>query len=155
MKNQLLLLEDVHGVGRKGDIVSVKPGFARNYLYPQQKAVLAEKHLIRLQERLRQERAAQAIVDKKEAEELAQMLKGKTLKTQVKVDQEGHLYGSVSSQDIVALFEEQLNILIDRRNIVLLKPIKALGVYEVDLRLQEGVPAMIILEIVAEEKKEE
>jgi len=155
MKNQLLLLEDVDGVGRKGDIVSVKPGFARNFLFPKKKAIIAEKHLVRLQERLKEERAQQAITDKKEAEELAKMLKGKMLKTQVKVDAEGHMYGSVSSQDIVGFFDEQLHILIHKRNIVLPKPIKSLGQYEIDLRLQEGVPAMVILEIVAEEKAEQ
>jgi len=151
MKNQLLLLDDIHGVGRKGEIVSVKPGFARNYLFPQKKAVVAEKHLVKLQARLKEERSKQAVDDKKEAEALAKMLAGKTLKTQVKVDGEGHMYGSVASKDLVQLFDEQLEIKIDRRSIILPKPIKSLGQFEIELRLQEGVPATIVLEIAAQE----
>ena len=152
MKNQVLLLDDVDGVGRKGDIVSVKAGFKRNYLFPQKKAVIAEKHLVRLQERLKEERKKQAIVDKKESEALAKELVGKTLHVKVKIDAEGHMYGSVSSQDVVRLFKDQLNVVLERRNVVLPKGIKKVGVHEVELKLKEGVPAIITIEITPEEK---
>ncbi len=152
MSNQLLLLEDVSGLGRSGDIVSVKPGFARNCLLPQKKAIIAEKHLVRLQEKLKQERAKQAVVDKKESETLAQEFAGKTLTTKAKIDSEGHMYGSVTAQDIVGLLKEQLGHDLDKRNILLLKPIKKLGVHEVELKLKEGVLATITLEITSEEK---
>ena len=153
MKNQLLLLDDVDGVGCSGDIVSVKPGFARNYLFPQKKAVVAEKHLVRLQERLKAERAKKAATDKKDAEKLAKELVGKTLTTSVKIDANGHMYGSIHAQDIAKLFTEQLEIPLEKRNVVLPKPIKKLGTVEVELKLKEGVPAKITLEIKAEAEK--
>ncbi|NGX37018.1 MAG: 50S ribosomal protein L9 [Chlamydiae bacterium] len=152
MKNQLLLLDDVDGVGRSGDIVSVKPGFARNFLFPQKKAIIAEKHLVRLQERLKEERTKKAVTDKKDAVALAKELVGKVLKTQVKIDAEGHMYGSVSAQDVVGFFKDQLNIVLDRRNVILPKGIKKIGVHEVELKLKEGVPAKITIEIAPEEK---
>ncbi|HSX11933.1 MAG TPA: 50S ribosomal protein L9, partial [Rhabdochlamydiaceae bacterium] len=86
MKNQLLLVEDVDDLGRSGDVVSVKPGFARNFLIPQKKAVVATKGTLRMQERLKEERAQKAIVDKKEAEEFAARIEGMVLTTTVKVD---------------------------------------------------------------------
>lgn len=151
MKNQLLLLEDVDGLGRSGDIVTVKSGFARNFLLPQKKGVVAEKHLVRLQEKLQEERAKQAVIDKKESEALAKQLDDKVLATSVKIDAEGHMYGSVSQQDIVSMMKEQLNIELDKRNVLLPKPIKKLGAHEIELKLKEGIPAKIALEISAEE----
>jgi len=155
MKKKLLLLEDVDGLGRSGDIVTAKPGFVRNFLLPKQKAILAEKHMVRLQERLKEERAKKAVSDKKEAEALAKEIIGKTLNTQVKIDAEGHMYGSVGAQDIVKFMKEQLAITIEKRNVAFPKPIKRLGVYAIELKLKEGVSAIINLEITAEETTEE
>lgn len=150
MKNQLLLLEDIDGVGRSGDIVSVRPGFARNFLLPQQKAVVAKKHLVRLQERLKEERAKRAVTDKAEALELAKRLEGQTLKTTMKFDAEGHMYGSVTAHDVVILFKDQLSVDLDKKNILIQRGIKEKGTHKIDLRLKEGVPAMIVLEIIPE-----
>lgn len=153
MKNQLLLLEDVEGIGRSGDIVSVKPGFARNFLIPKQKAVVAEKHLVRLQERLKEDRAKRAITDKAEALELVTKLEGQKLTTQMKFDAEGHMYGSVTAVDVAVLLKDQLRVELDKRNILIQKGIKEKGTHEIELRLKEGVPAKIILEIIPEVKE--
>src|SRR5689334_17894347 len=99
MANKLLLMKDVEELGRSGDVVSVKPGYARNYLLPQGFAVLADKKALKMQARLQEERRKKAVEDKKEAEELAQAIDGVTLTTIVKVDHEGHMYGSVSAHD--------------------------------------------------------
>lgn len=138
MRQQYLLLNDVEDVGRKGTVISAKAGFARNYLLPQQKAVLATPHTLRKQEQLQKERAAQALVDKKASEELREKLEGTALHVFVKVDSEGHLYGSVSAADIARLFEKE-GYKIDRKNILLPHPIKVLGVYDLTLRLNEEV----------------
>lgn len=153
MKNQLLLVEDIDDLGRSGDVVSVKPGFARNYLIPQKKAVFATKGTLRMQERLRDERAKKAIVDKKESEELAARIEGKVIKTFVKVDQEGHMYGSVTVSDILELLKND-GIELERRNVVLAHPIKELGNKEIQLKLKEGIPAKFTLKVLAEGKPE-
>ena len=146
MKNQLLLIDDVDQLGRSGDVVSVKPGYARNFLLPKKKAVVADKHTLRMQVRLKEERAKRAAVDKVESESLAERINGMTLTIEVKVDPEGHMYGSVAANDIVRLFAEQ-GIELERRNVVLLQPIKQLGEYPVVLKLKEGVPAQITLKV--------
>ncbi|MCH9630929.1 MAG: hypothetical protein S4CHLAM37_09390 [Chlamydiia bacterium] len=149
MQNQLLLLEDVGKLGRKGDIVTAKPGFVRNYLIPQKKAVVATAHTLKLRARLQEERTKQAAVDKKEAEALAKVIEGRKLSTKVKVDPAGHMYGSVTAADIVNLFEKE-GIELEKSYITLVHPIKTTGEHKVELRLKEGVPAHIIIEIVGE-----
>lgn len=152
--NQLLLLEDVINLGRKGEIVRAKPGFVRNFLLPQKKAVIADKRTIRMQERLQQERANQAATDKKDAEVLAAGLKDAVLSMTVKSDTQGHLYGSVSIMDIVKLLMTE-GFEIERKHVLMLKPIKIVGVYEIQLRLKEGVPATFKLKVKGDKAIEE
>lgn len=150
MKQSLLLLEDVDGLGRSGEIVSAKPGFARNFLIPQKKALFATKLTVKLQEKLQEERTKQAAIDKKEAEELAKKLEPKKYDIEVKVDKEGNLYGSVTVNDIASLFARE-ELPLDKKNIILPKPLKKLGTYTIELRLKENVPASITLEVKPEE----
>ncbi len=150
MKQQYLLIDDVEDVGRSGEIISVKPGFARNFLLPKQKAVLASPHTLRMQAKLQEERAKKADVDRKDSEELAKKLEGLTLTITVKVDPEGNMYGSVGPADIIHLFENQ-GISVDKRNIGLNKPIKEVGVHPMTLKLKEGVTSPYTLHIMGEQ----
>jgi large subunit ribosomal protein L9 len=109
---------------------------------------------LRLQAKLKEERAKLAVIDQKEAEVLAERLSGLTLTTEVKVDPEGHMYGSVGILDIVRLFEKE-GVQLEKRNIVLAHPIKALGVHTINLKLKEGVPAAITLQILNEHPLQE
>lgn len=157
MQNQLLLLDDVDNVGRSGDVVTVRPGFARNFLLPQKKAVVADKFTLRLQARLKEERAKRAEVDKKDALILAERIDTLELSLVVKVDPDGHMYGSVTATDIVKLFEKE-GITLDRKNIVLPQVIKEIGMHKVQLKLKEGVPATLSLTILSDKpivKKEQ
>lgn len=146
MNMQLLLTEDVDALGRSGDVVSVKPGYARNFLLPQKKGVIASKQTLRLQARLQEERAKRAAVDKQASEALAARLQGTVLEIVVKVDPEGHMYGSVAAADIVQLFAEQ-GVELEKKNVVLPQPLKSLGDHNLTLRLKEGVMMPFILKI--------
>lgn len=151
MATKLLLLEDVDALGRSGEIVNVKPGYARNYLLPQGIAIIADKKALRQQERLKEERQKRAIADKKEADDIATRLEGVALIKVVKVDQEGHMYGSVTAQDIVHLLQEQHQVEIEKKNIQLKHPIKTTGVHPIPLKLKEGVASSITLKVMSEE----
>ena len=142
---KLLLLEDIRNLGRKGDLVQAKPGFVRNFLLPMKKALVADKQTIRLQETLKKERIAQAAADKKNAEILAKKLKGQTFTMTEKSDSLGHLYGSVTALDIAKLLEKEEGLKIERKNVILLKPIKLVGKYPINLKLSEDVPASFML----------
>jgi large subunit ribosomal protein L9 len=149
MKQQLLLLEDVEALGRKGEIVSAKPGYVRNFLLPQGFAVVASTNTLRKQERLRAERAKQAVVDLKESEELASKISQVTLEIKVKVDPEGHMYGSVNAADIAALFQAQ-GLPVEKRYIQVTRPIKETGIQKFNLKLKEGVMVAVQLNIIPE-----
>jgi len=149
---KLLLIEDVEDLGRSGDVVTVRPGYARNFLLPQKVAVVADARTLRMQSRLQEERIKRAQNDKTESDELAAKLQGLQIETIVKVDHEGHMYGSVSALDIVHLIQAQ-GFSIEKRNIVLKHPIKEVGVTEISLKLKEGVESSITLKVVPEEVK--
>lgn len=149
MKQQLLLLDDVDGLGKKGEVVTAKPGYVRNFLLPKGFAVVASANTLRKQERLRAEREKQAVIDRKESSELAQQIETVSLETKVKVDPEGHMYGSVSAADVAQLFQER-GLPVDRKYILLTRPIKVTGTHKLELRLKEGITAFCSLTIIPE-----
>lgn len=150
MATKLLLIEDVFNLGRSGDVVSVKPGYARNFLLPQGFAVVADKRALQMQAKLQEERKVKAAHDLKESQELAKQMEGMTLSTTVKVDQEGHMYGSVSALDIVRMLEEDQKIQVEKNSVMLKHPIKAVGVHTIELKLKEGVVASFVLKVIPE-----
>lgn len=149
MKQQLLLLEDVDSLGRKGEIVSAKPGYVRNFLLPRGLAAVATTNVLRKQAALRKERDQQAIVDRKESDELAKRLEGVSLEITVKVDPEGRMYGSVSVADIVNLFAEK-EFTIEKRFIQMTRSIKETGKHKISLKLKEDVLSECELSIIPE-----
>jgi len=155
MHNQLLLLEDVRNLGRKGDLVLAKPGFVRNFLLPSKKAVLADNRTLRLRAQLQEERAKQAKLDHKESQTFAHNLKNKILTIKVKSDVQGHLYGSVSTLDIIKLLAEKENIQLERRNVLIAKTIKTAGTYTISLKLKEDISASFQLKVQGDGQVEE
>lgn len=147
MASKLLLVEDVADLGRKGDLVDVKPGYARNCLIPQGKAVIADQRTIRLQAKLQEERRQKAAEDRQEAEKLAAQFTDLVIETTVNTDQEGHMYGSVSVGDIVGLLLDQHKLEVEKRYVQLKHPIKELGAHTIHFRLNEGVEATCILKV--------
>lgn len=153
MKYHLLLLEDIVNHGRKGELVHAAPGFARNFLLPQGKAVLASRATVRMREKLQKEREEQASKDRQESLALAEKLKDKVLDTVVKVDPDGHMYGSVTSTDIAKILEGN-GYKVDKRCVSLHHPIRSIGTYQVTLKLPEEVEAIIGLEVKPDRKIE-
>lgn len=149
MKQQLLLLQDVPKLGRKGEIVTAKPGYVRNFLIPQKKGVVATKATLRMRSRLQEEREAQAAIDRTESEKLAKVIRDKTLSITVKTDPMGHLYGSVTVMDLLKLLAEE-GIELERHHVNVTKPIKKLGEYKIALTLNEGVETAFTLNIIGD-----
>ncbi len=139
-KNQLLLIEDVDGLGRTGDVVSAKPGFVRNFLLPKKMVVVADKHTLRMREKLQEERSKRAAVDKKDAEALSKRINELTLEIEVKVDPDGHMYGSVSNGELVDLLAKE-GMIVEKKNFLLAHSIKTLGDHQIKMRLKEEILA--------------
>jgi large subunit ribosomal protein L9 len=149
---KLLLLIDIGELGRRGEVVNVKPGYARNYLIPQGVAVIADPRTLNLQRRLQDERQKQAVVDKEESEKFAQHLSGLQVVAVVKVDPEGHMYGSVHTADILKYLEDQHQVILDKKNLSLKQPIKLTGLHQIAVKLKEGVTSSFYLKVLSEEE---
>lgn len=147
MNIEVILREDIKSIGKAGDVVKVKPGFARNYLFPQGKAVAAgEGNLKELEHHKRAVQVRQSKL-KKGAEELAARLAGLSITVKKEAGEGDKLFGSVTSKDIAdALRREKITI--DKRAIELAQPIKQLGIFEVPIRLHTEVTANLKLLVV-------
>ena len=136
---KVILLKDVPGTGKKDQIVEVSDGFARNFLFPQKKAIPADAQA---QNQLKGKREAEQHrieEEKKAARELSEKLKGVTLHIKASSGGDGRLYGAVTSKEIAAALAEQIGQPVDKRKISLDSPIKAHGVYEITVKLYEGI----------------
>ncbi|HQA60256.1 MAG: 50S ribosomal protein L9 [Tepidanaerobacteraceae bacterium] len=145
---KVILLEDVKKLGKKGDLIEVADGYARNYLLPRNLAREATEGGIK---QLKQEKAALENKKRKErqqAQALAAKLSEMTVTLKVKSGEQGKLFGSVTSKDISEALKEQHDIEVDRRKIELQEPIKSLGNYEVDIKLAPGIDAKLKVKIV-------
>ena len=147
---RILLCEDVENVGHKGEIVDVKSGYAFNFLFPKKLALIADANAVRRQAKLQEERRMKAQQDRVHSEEIAARLGGGTITTEVKVDHEGHMYGSVSVLDIINLLKLQTGIELEKRFVLLKHPIKQLGIFDIPLRLKEGVEVLMHINIMSE-----
>ncbi len=147
---QLILKEDVEHLGSAGEVVDVKPGYARNYLLPQGLALEAtDGNLKRLQEeRRRVEEAAER--EKERAQELATELTDASVTFSVRAGEEGQLFGSVTASDIAGRLKEQ-GLDVEERWIELEEPIKQLGVYTVTVDLHSEVRPGLKVWVVSEE----
>lgn len=146
---KVILLQDVKGQGKKGEVVDVNEGFARNFLV---KKGLAEIATASKLNDLTQKKSA---ADFHKAEEvkatkiLAEQIKGKTFTVKIKAGQKGKVFGSVTGGNISdALLAAGYEI--DKKKIVVPQPIKTLGTYDIDLKLMEGISSKIIVNVEAE-----
>ena len=143
---QVILMERVAKLGQMGDVVDVKPGFARNYLLPQGKALSASKQNIANFEAQKAQLEARNLETRKEAEDLASRLDGQTFVVIRSASDAGALYGSVSPRDAADVATEG-GFSIDRKQIALIKPIKELGLHDMEVRLHPEVSATIVLNV--------
>lgn len=130
----VILLQDVDGLGSAGDIINVKPGFARNFLVPRGLALRASKRNLALADEKKRVAAAREGRRKKINEELAEKIRKTEITIEVQVGEEERLFGSVTTQDLQKSLEEK-NISVERHHILLEEPIKALGIYNIPIKV--------------------
>lgn len=146
---EIILRQDYDGLGKTGETVKVKDGFARNFLIPRGIAYIASKaNLKRLENDLKQLTWRQER-DRKQAQELAQKLENISCTIAVQVGEEDKLFGSVTSQNIADALAAQ-GFEVDKRKILLEDPIKSLGIYSVPIKLQSEVEATVKVWVVKE-----
>lgn len=147
---EIILLEDVKTLGKKGDIVKVNDGYARNFILPKKLGMEAtQKNLQDLKSKKEAEEKRQREI-LKEAQELAEKLKECIVTLRIKTGGNGKLFGSISTKEIAQAFKEQFSYDIDRKKMSISEPIKSLGTYQAVVKLHPKVSAEITLHVEGE-----
>ena len=147
---KVILLEDIVGAGRAGEVVEVKNGYARNKLLPSGQAVIADKANMKTLEHRRAKIAAKKTADIEAAQTLKDHLHDRELEFTAKAGDAGKLFGSVTAQDIATALAEQTGFEIDRRKFLLDAPIKQAGLHNIAYRIYPEVEAIIKVTVNAE-----
>jgi large subunit ribosomal protein L9 len=147
---KVILRSDVADLGKRGDILDVSDGYARNFLVPKGLAMKASAGAATQAASMRRARDLRDAQDRAAAEGLATTLVPKVITVTARAGSEGKLFGSVTASDIAAAVEAQTNVVIDRRKIVLHEPIKTLGTHTVPVKLHADVEFPVTLDVVAE-----
>ena len=140
---KVILLQDIRGTGKKGQVIEASDGFARNYLIPKKlaaEATGANMAILRQQQESAQHKQD---VARQEAEKMAKRLEGAAVTVEMKVGKDGKPFGSVGSKELSDALAAQHGITVDKKKIVLPNQIKALGDYQADVRLFAGVSAVV------------
>ncbi len=145
---KIILLEDVKSLGKKGEIVNVSDGYARNSILPKKLGVEATTKAmndLKLQNQHADKVAAENLAN---AKELAKEIETKKVTVTIKSGEGGRTFGSVSTKEIAIAAKEQINMELDKKKMQLSEPIKALGVYEVPIKLHPQVTAKLSVHVV-------
>jgi large subunit ribosomal protein L9 len=148
---QIILTQDMDDLGLEGDIVAVAKGYGRNYLVPQGMALLATKENITALGMQRKKIEMKRVKVRQEAEAFKGSMDGTVLSFAQKAGAEGKLYGSVTTMDIAAALKEK-GIMIDRRKIVLEKPLKEVGEFDLDVKIYPEVVGTVKIVVTAEKR---
>jgi large subunit ribosomal protein L9 len=147
---QIILQEDIEKLGHRGDVVSVKPGYARNFLLPRKLAVEANAGNLKAIERIRTSLAKKTATELDAARKQAELLNGVSLKFTRKTGENDQMFGSVTTADISESLAAQ-NFKIDKRQVQIAEPIKTLGEFPVIVKVFRDVTAQVIVHVAKEE----
>src|SRR5436190_3432736 len=152
---ELILTENIPGLGAEADVVKVRRGYARNYLLPRGKAHEVSPGALRQLDALKQKRAEREARELNEAEELARRISKARFVFTLETGETGKAFGSVTAQDIMNRIKNEVGAEIDRHKIVLERPIKDTGEHEVAIKLHHDVTAQLIFQVKSAEQPHE
>ena len=147
---KLILTREVAGLGRAGDVVNVKDGYARNFLLPRGSAIAWSEGGEKQIDGIRRARTAREIRDKDHANEIKTSLESATFEIKAKVGETGRLFGSVTEKDLALAIKSSTGLDIDRHKIKLIKHVKNLGKHSAKVSLMTGVAANITVNVISE-----
>jgi large subunit ribosomal protein L9 len=146
---KVVLRSDISGVGKRGDIIDVSDGYARNHLVPSGQAIVASDGITAQAASMRRSRDVKDARERESAETVAQRLVPMTISIPARAGREGKLFGSVTSTDILEAVAEQAGVTIDRHSLLSHEAIKELGRHEVGVRLHADVEFSLAIEVIA------
>lgn len=147
---QVILLKDVKGLGKAGEVTKASDGYARNMLIPKGLVMEATPANLKVLEKKKAEIEAQRAMDKAVAEDIKKKIEGVTVEIHTKAGDNGRLFGAITSRDIADVLEKNHKIILDKKKIELSAPIKQAGLTEVDLKLFQGISAKCKVNVIAD-----
>ena len=144
---KVILLQDVKSLGKKGEIVEVNPGYARNFVLPKKLGVEATPQALNDLKLKNQNDAKVAAENLADAKALAEKLSASSVTAEIKVGEGGRAFGSISSKEVSELVKKQLNLTIDKKKIQVKDPIKGVGSYKVAVKLHPEVTAELLVNV--------
>ena len=144
---KVVLLQDVRAQGKKGDIINVSDGYARNFLFPKKLAVEADAQALNDQKNKIEAQKFKAETERAAAKALADQMKNLTVVIHAAHGEDGRLYGSVTSKDIAEALKAQHGVALDKRKLVLPETIRAYGNYELEAKLYPEITAKLIVKV--------
>lgn len=146
----IILLQDIEKLGDKHEVVSVKPGYARNYLIPQGKALTASSSNLKTLEHLKKREELKELEKLSDYQAIADSLKDQSLKIGAKAGAEGKIFGSVTNLQIAQALQDQLQVEVERKKIELPEEVKTLGSYTAVIHFHKKIQGQIAFEVVQE-----
>ena len=147
---KVILNADIKGVGKKDEVINASDGYARNFLFPKKLAVEANAENMSKLKAKQNANAYKKSQEKEEAQRIADKLSKILLKIKVKSGSNGKIFGCVSSKEIAENLEKQYQIKVDKKKVDLKDTIKTLGIFNVDIKLFEGVIGKVKIDVIAE-----
>lgn len=147
---KVILLQDVKGQGKKGDVVNVSDGYARNFLFPKNLAAEATTGNMKTLEQQNKAKQLKKQQELDEAKELAAKIEKLTVEIKAKAGEGGRLFGSVTSKDIIEAVEKNYKMKLDKKKLVLPDPIRELGVKNLEIKVYPGVVAKLKVQVTEE-----
>jgi len=145
---KVVFMEEVEGTARVGEIKNVADGFARNYLLPRKLAAPATDHYIGIAEaRAAKEAKRQSRVDEEAREHLVPRVEGRSVRIEVRVGEQGKLFGSVTGRDIAEAFQQLTGVELEHRQVDLRQPIREVGEHEITINLTRNVPVQVTVNV--------
>ena len=145
---KVILKQDIKGVGKKDQVINAADGYARNFLFPKGLAVPADSGNMNNLKAKNESVAYRKGEDLKEAKEIAERMKNITIKIPVKAGDNGRLFGAVTAKEIAETLKSDFNITVDKKKVLLSESIKVAGTTRVEIKLNEGVTASVLVMVV-------
>lgn len=146
---KVILTQDIKGVGKKDEIINANDGYARNFLLPRKMAVEANSQNMSLLQGRKDSANFKKEQEKESALKIQEKLSKIMLKIKVKAGENGKIFGSITSKEIAIELKNQYNIEIDKKKILLKDPIKEIGIFNIEIKLYEGIIGKLKIDIVS------
>ena len=145
---KVILKADIKGVGKKDQIINASDGYANNYLFPKDLAVLADRGNMNNLKAKQESNEHRKELEREDARKDAKKIEGILLKMPVKSGENGKIFGSITSKEIAESLEKQYKIKVDKKKIMLQEPIKTLGVFNIEIKLYENITAKLKIDVI-------